>query len=601
MLNGSGLLDPSTAASLFQFNPLFMAAAGMNSAMSGAGTASPMMSQLTPQQLQQLMQQQYLMLQQSAAAAAGNAGPGDKSPSSSRDLAQQLAIQQQYFLQQLQQARFFVPGTPHFPFPNGHLAVADGSLPYQPYNSRTESHGGDVKGRVGSSGYSSSSSSSDKMSPSPAVTCLYGHGVCRWPGCEAPMDNIPSFIKHLNSEHALDDRSTAQTRVQIQVVSQLEQQLQKEKDRLDAMMQHLHMKPSDAALIGATESPVKEDPDTMSPISTPSKLPPSLFNFNFTNGSQAQHSPATTPVSAAALHPSRGERPPPAQPSPPSMATNSQRSPSPSVLAIRRRVSDKANLPIAADLERNRELYRTNHIRPPYTYASLIRQAIIESPDKQLTLNEIYQWFQNTFAYFRKNAATWKNAVRHNLSLHKCFTRVENVKGAVWTVDEEEFFKRRPQRIPSSSKPYSMSHLGIPASMYNDAYVNGRSVGLADENTPQDYSSGPFTRTAPLKKQHHYGLHSLIIKPETADDRSDDPNCENGYGSSAGSDGMDANDDLGSDEYRDYPDNMSDAAPDEQQPGGNGNSYEDPEEPQSPVGENYDRRLAIKEEGIISS
>ena len=40
-----------------------------------------------------------------------------------------------------------------------------------------------------------------------------------------------------------------------------------------------------------------------------------------------------------------------------------------------------------------------------------------------------------------------QNAVRHNLSLHKCFMRVENVKGAVWTVDEVEFYKRRPQKM----------------------------------------------------------------------------------------------------------------------------------------------------------
>ena len=38
----------------------------------------------------------------------------------------------------------------------------------------------------------------------------------------------------------------------------------------------------------------------------------------------------------------------------------------------------------------------------------MLSQAIIESPDKQLTLNEIYNWFQNTFVYFRRNAATWK-------------------------------------------------------------------------------------------------------------------------------------------------------------------------------------------------
>lgn len=29
--------------------------------------------------------------------------------------------------------------------------------------------------------------------------------------------------------------------------------------------------------------------------------------------------------------------------------------------------------------------------------------------------------------------------------------RVENVKGAVWTVDELEFYKRRPQRCTSST------------------------------------------------------------------------------------------------------------------------------------------------------
>ena len=37
----------------------------------------------------------------------------------------------------------------------------------------------------------------------------------------------------------------------------------------------------------------------------------------------------------------------------------------------------------------------------------------------------------------------FQNAVRHNLSLHKCFKRVENVKGAVWTVDEVEYHKKR--------------------------------------------------------------------------------------------------------------------------------------------------------------
>ncbi|RUS80651.1 hypothetical protein EGW08_011601 [Elysia chlorotica] len=143
---------------------------------------------------------------------------------------------------------------------------------------------------------------------------------------------------------------------------------------------------------------------------------------------------------------------------------------------VRRRVSDKCNLPISTEIQRNREFYKSTDVRPPFTYASLIRQAIIESPHRQLTLNEIYQWFQATFAYFRRNEATWKNAVRHNLSLHKCFMRVENVKGAVWTVDELEFYKRRPQKLSGSMKT---SPISDPSS-YNDSISASFRAALGD-------------------------------------------------------------------------------------------------------------------------
>ncbi|XP_054009322.1 forkhead box protein P1-B-like isoform X1 [Hylaeus anthracinus] len=76
---------------------------------------------------------------------------------------------------------------------------------------------------------------------------------------------------------------------------------------------------------------------------------------------------------------------------------------------VRRRVAvDRSGIDINEEIQRNREFYKNADVRPPFTYASLIRQSIIESPDKQLTLNEIYNWFQNTFCYFRRNAATWK-------------------------------------------------------------------------------------------------------------------------------------------------------------------------------------------------
>lgn len=57
--------------------------------------------------------------------------------------------------------------------------------------------------------------------------------------------------RHLNTEHSMDDCTTAQARIQMQVVFQLEIQLQKEKDRLQAMMHHLHLNKESMAAAAA--------------------------------------------------------------------------------------------------------------------------------------------------------------------------------------------------------------------------------------------------------------------------------------------------------------------------------------------------------------
>ena len=69
---------------------------------------------------------------------------------------------------------------------------------------------------------------------------LFSHGICQWTGCEQGFDSVDMFKDHLQDEHVLDERSTAQTRVQVQIVSQLEQQLSRERNRLEAMRAHLH-------------------------------------------------------------------------------------------------------------------------------------------------------------------------------------------------------------------------------------------------------------------------------------------------------------------------------------------------------------------------
>lgn len=250
--------------------------------------------------------------------------------------------------------------------------------------------------------------------PSQSSHPLYGNGMCKWPGCETVFGDFQAFLKHLNSEHTLDDKSTAQCRVQMQVVQQLELQLKKDKERLQAMMAHLK----------SSEPKPAAQPQTSNQATLPKGPPPMSL-------SQSATAPSTplTPLSDA-----------------PSVLTpNGMFSGTP----VRRRYSRS----MSQDIMDNKEFYLSTEVRPPFTYASLIRQAIYDSPRKQLTLNEIYNWFTRTFAYFRRNAATWKNAVRHNLSLHKCFVRLENVKGAVWTVDEIEFHRRRPQKTTGNGSP----------------------------------------------------------------------------------------------------------------------------------------------------
>ena len=64
--------------------------------------------------------------------------------------------------------------------------------------------------------------------------------------------------------------------------------------------------------------------------------------------------------------------------------------------------------------------------RPKHSYMNLIIMALHKQPQRQGTLQEIYNFITSAFPYYTKNRKHWKNSVRHNLALHKCFKRLDS-------------------------------------------------------------------------------------------------------------------------------------------------------------------------------
>ncbi|XP_078513372.1 forkhead box protein O1 isoform X2 [Lissotriton helveticus] len=79
------------------------------------------------------------------------------------------------------------------------------------------------------------------------------------------------------------------------------------------------------------------------------------------------------------------------------------------------------------------------------SYADLITKAIESSAEKRLTLSQIYDWMVKSVPYFKdkgdsNSSAGWKNSIRHNLSLHSKFIRVQNEgtgKSSWWMLNPE--------------------------------------------------------------------------------------------------------------------------------------------------------------------
>ncbi|XP_023256895.1 forkhead box protein J1-A-like [Seriola lalandi dorsalis] len=142
--------------------------------------------------------------------------------------------------------------------------------------------------------------------------------------------------------------------------------------------------------------------------------------------------------------------------------------------------------------------YKTNaHIKPPYSYATLICMAMQASKKSKITLSCIYKWITDNFCYYRHADPTWQNSIRHNLSLNKCFIKVprqkdEPGKGGFWKIDPQY-----AERLLSGA--YKKRRM--PPVQINPALQNRLRVNL------QPQSRGPCNLTG--------GQIGLCINPES--------------------------------------------------------------------------------------
>lgn len=96
--------------------------------------------------------------------------------------------------------------------------------------------------------------------------------------------------------------------------------------------------------------------------------------------------------------------------------------------------------------------------RPPHSYIALISMAILSKIDRKILLNEIYDWVIQNFPYYQSRTdKSWRNSIRHNLSLNECFIKVGkagNGRGYYWSIHSANLndfkkgdFRRRQARL----------------------------------------------------------------------------------------------------------------------------------------------------------
>lgn len=232
------------------------------------------------------------------------------------------------------------------------------------------------------------------------------------------------------------------------------------------------------------------------------------------------------------------------------------KSSAPTLLSFRNTVQRQLNSPVAVTQISNfRTITTSNHTarkqqfnnnrifeeeeraypKPAYSYSCLIAMALKNSKTGSLPVSEIYNFMCKHFPYFKTAPSGWKNSVRHNLSLNKCFEKIEKPapngaqrKGCLWAMnpakiskmDEEvqKWSRKDPVAIrkamvnPENLEALEKGELKFSC-CYDESDNFGDSCGSAESEEGSDSE-------AEVDHSSEY-INITTIKPENTDDEAD--------------------------------------------------------------------------------
>lgn len=176
--------------------------------------------------------------------------------------------------------------------------------------------------------------------------------------------------------------------------------------------------------------------------------------------------------------------------------------------------------PHSASSEQDYSKDDAKDLKPPYSYATMITQAILSNPQGILSLAEIYDWISSHFAYYRHTKQGWQNSIRHNLSLNKAFEKVprkpnEPGKGMKWQISESyrnEFLKkwqdgslnkvRRGTSVSRQLQLHLIKNNALPKGRTSPTFVDESKRHLAQLPTPINMSQLPPPNSIPFNPNH---------------------------------------------------------------------------------------------------